>query len=278
MFSFGTRFAVRRSGARPKAGATPRYVRIHPLDLSEVRREGAQRHPWEIARVHAVTAILQRHGARIESILDVGCGDGFVGDSLRTTLDARVLVGVDVHLADAACGVFPAANYVVERYQSADLVGDRRFDLALALDVIEHVADDRALLRDVIVRRTKPGGRVMVTVPAFQTLFSNHDHALKHFRRYNVSELRTVLTDAGLDVLEDGYFFASLLLPRVIARLRERMNHRQDDYGAGSWQGSPWLTQLMAATLTVDAELLLAIRRLGIRVPGLTAWALCSAR
>jgi SAM-dependent methyltransferase len=248
------------------------------LDLSEVRREGAQRHPWEIARLHALAAILRRRPARTESILDIGCGDGFIGESLRAALDARVLVGVDLHLPDAACGVYPAANHVSERYQSEEPIGDRRFDLVLALDVIEHVEDDRALLRNVIARRVQPGGRVLVTVPAFQALFSDHDRALHHYRRYTVSELRSAAADAGLDVLDDGYVFMSLLAPRVVAMLRERGGQQQADHGAGGWQGPVWLTRLLAATLTLDAEVLLAIRRLGIRVPGLTAWALCAAR
>jgi SAM-dependent methyltransferase len=248
------------------------------LDLSEVRRDGAQRHPWEIARLHALVAILRRHPASMKSILDVGCGDGFIGESLLAAFDARELVGVDLHLAESACGVYPAPNHVIERYQSEQALGDRRFDLILALDVLEHVDDDRALLREVVARRAQRGGRVLVTVPAFQVLFSDHDRALHHYRRYTSSDLRSVVADAGLEILDDGYVFLSLLAPRFVAMLRERGGRQRTDHGAGVWRGPAWLTRLIGAALILDAEALLAIRRLGIRVPGLTAWALCAAR
>jgi trans-aconitate methyltransferase len=248
------------------------------LDLSEIRHADGERHPWEIARVRALTAIVRRHQTRVCSILDVGCGDGFLGESLQAALNAQLLVGVDVNLPEIACGVHPTPTRVVERYRSDTAVGDRRFDLILALDVIEHVADDRALLADVVARRTRPGSLVLVTVPAFQSLFSDHDHALRHFRRYRVAQLGRVLRSAGLQILEDGYLFASLLAPRAVAVLRERIGRHRPDHGIGSWHGPPWLTQLAAATLTLDAQALLAARHLGIRLPGLTAWALCAVR
>jgi len=248
------------------------------LDLSERRPGHGERHPWEIARVRALGAILRRRRTRVDSILDLGCGDGFVGESLRTLLDARVLVGVDLHLPDGACGVSPGHDHVIERYQSDQPVGERRFDLVLALDVIEHVADGGALLDDVVTRRAARGGLVLVTVPAFQALFSDHDRTLRHYRRYSVPELRAVVAAAGLELIEDGYFFASLLAPRAASVLRERIGRHQADHGVGSWQGPPWLTRFIAAALSIDARALLAARRLGIRIPGLTAWALCSAR
>lgn len=229
--------------------------------------------------MRAVDAILRRHRSRIDSILDVGCGDGFVGESLRAMFGARLLVGVDVHLPAADCGISHGPGYVVERHAAAHLVGERRFDLVLALDVIEHVADDRALIDQAIMRRTTRGGLVLITVPAFQALFSDHDRALQHFRRYNTDQLRQVLSAAGLDVLDDGYVFASLLLPRAGAVASERLGwHRRSEHGAASWQGPSWLARTIAAVLTVDAKALFAAGRLGIRVPGLTAWALCTAR
>jgi len=228
--------------------------------------------------VRALGAILRRHRSRIASILDVGCGDGFVGESLRAMLGASVLVGVDVHLPAAECGVSHHAGYVVERYAAAHLVGERRFDLVLALDVIEHVTDERALIDQAITRRTTRGGLVLVTAPAFQGLFSDHDRALQHFRRYNSVQLQRVLSAAGLDVVDKGYLFASLLPPRAIAVAGERLGRHRADHGIGSWQGPSWLGRVISAALTLDAAFLFAAGRLGIRIPGLTAWALCTAR
>jgi SAM-dependent methyltransferase len=248
------------------------------LDLSEARGASGQRHPWEIARVRALGAILRRHGTRAQSILDVGCGDGFVGESVRALLGASLLVGVDVHLPPEACGISPRPGHVIERHASHDAVGTRQFDLVLALDVIEHVNDDRALLAEVIRPRIVPGGLVLVSVPAFQSLFSDHDRALHHYRRYNTAQLRSVLRATGLAILDEGYMFASLLLPRAIGLAGERMGRRRTEHGIGPWRGPVTLTQLLAATLTLDARVLLAAGHVGLRIPGLTAWALCTTR
>lgn len=248
------------------------------MDLSEARSASGQRHPWEIARVRALGAILRRHGIRAQSILDVGCGDGYIGESLRAMLGARLLVGVDVHLPPDACGVAPLPDHVIERHASHDAIGDRRFDLVLALDVIEHVDDDRALLADVIRPHLAAGGVALVSVPAFQSLFSDHDRALHHYRRYNTAQLRSVLLATGLETLDAGYMFASLLLPRAMALAGERMGFRRGQKGIGPWRGPASLTQWLAATLTLDARVSLAAGSLGLRIPGLTAWSLCTAR
>jgi SAM-dependent methyltransferase len=249
------------------------------LDLSELRPGVSQRHPWEIARVRAVTAILRRQPSRFTSILDVGCGDGFVGEQLQSAFGARELVGVDIHLPASRCGRWePGRGRSIERYNSIEAIGDRRFDLVLALDVIEHVPDDRALLRSIACARLQTGGGVLVTVPAFQSLFSDHDRALQHYRRYRVPQLRAALRDVGMRVEDDGYMFASLLVPRLLEKAMEAAGRRRTDHGAGSWTGSGATTAALAGALTLDARALLAARRLGLRIPGLTAWAFCRAQ
>ncbi|HTM03411.1 MAG TPA: methyltransferase domain-containing protein [Vicinamibacterales bacterium] len=246
------------------------------MDLSELRPGVSRRHPWEIARVRAVAAILRRQSSRFDSILDVGCGDGFVGEHLQSAFGARELVGIDIHLPTTRCGTsHPIPGRTIERYQSIEAMGDRRFDLVLALDVIEHVADDRALLRSVASSHLQPGGAVLVTVPAFQSLFSDHDRALQHYRRYRVPQLRAAMHGTGMTVAADGYMFASLLLPRLLEKVLEAAGRHRTDHGAGSWTRSGSLTAALAGALTLDARVLLAARRFGLRIPGLTAWAFC---
>ena len=229
--------------------------------------------------MRAVTAILRRQPARFHSVLDVGCGDGFVGEQLQAVFGARELVGIDIHLPPGRCGKLQSVpGRTIERYQSLNAIGDRRFDLVLALDVIEHVADDRALLRSIAAGHLQPGGAILVTVPAFQSLFSDHDRALQHYRRYRVPQLRATLHDTGMMVEDDGYMFASLLLPRLLEKAMEAAGRRRTDHGAGSWTGSGSVTAALAGALTFDARVLLTARRLGLRIPGLTAWAFCRAQ
>jgi hypothetical protein len=83
------------------------------------------------------------------------------------------------------------------------------------MDVIEHVADDRALVCDY-VEKAAPGTRFLITVPAFMWLWSPHDVFLEHHRRYTLGETEAVLRDAGLTI-ESGHYFYGAVLPLVAA-------------------------------------------------------------
>ena len=87
-------------------------------------------------------------------------------------------------------------------------------DLVLMMDVLEHVPDDVALLKEYADTMEK-GGRVLITVPAFQFLWSGHDVFLEHYRRYTIEMMEKTIRDAGLTPVKSRYFFG-LLFPLVI--------------------------------------------------------------
>ncbi len=243
------------------------------MDLREVRNSNV-RHPWETARAVAIERILREAKARPEAILDFGCGDGFTGERVLHAFGARNLVGFDIHLTDEQCearsrGAISYAN----TWQS---LAPRSFDLCLLCDVIEHVADDRALL-ELARSQISADGQVLITVPAFQALFSVHDRALKHFRRYTLSQLHAVIRAAGLEPIGSGYLFASLLPGRSLTKLSELLRPREHghEFGIGAWQGSPLFTQSVETVLNLDNSTLFGLAKRGIKLPGASAWALC---
>src|ERR1041384_7569575 len=188
------------------------------MDLSEIRDSAARRHPWETARTEAIERILRARRILPSSILDVGCGDGFTGEKLTERFGSDALWGSDVHLSEADCAA--RARPGVRYARDISAVADERFALGLLCDVIEHVEDDRALLREVLAR-LEPDGHLLVTVPSFQSLFSSHDVALRHYRRYSLRELERAVEDAGGQVLDGGYLFGSLLPVRLLQKVLE---------------------------------------------------------
>jgi len=169
------------------------------------------RHWWFVGRRRLVTDLLRRSGAR-GRILDLGCCTGGV---LQPLGDFGSAIGLDPA---------PEAAVYCRRRGLAMAVGsglelpfaDASFDAILALDVIEHVADDVALLREAR-RVLRPGGALVVTVPALPWLWSAHDDVNRHFRRYTRATLHRSLRSGGFRPVKVSYYNA-LLLPLAMAR------------------------------------------------------------
>jgi SAM-dependent methyltransferase len=247
------------------------------MDLIERQGTLAQRHPWETARVEAVRQLVSRLRLDRPRVLDIGCGDGFLLDRLRETLAFSEAVGQDIHLSERT--ILELCRPELELVRQLSQLNGRHFDLILMLDVLEHVEDPIELLSHVWQRHLVERGSVLLTVPAFQWLFTQHDRNLKHFRRYSRRQLEGVARGSGLNVRQSGYLFSSLLLPRAASVLKERLRGpaQQPGFGVGSWQGSPRLTRVLHQVLCLDNHCCLKAQTLGVSLPGLSSWVSCSA-
>jgi SAM-dependent methyltransferase len=250
------------------------------MDLIET--PGAtRRHPWELSRARAVERIVRSHGnGPVRSILDWGCGDVFTGRFLLEHLGAESLIGVDPHLTDEQLTSFAGGDRRVTLYREGDELPERRFDLMLLCDVIEHVPDDVAFVEPLTQRFLAVGGRLIVTVPAFQALFSAHDVAVKHYRRYRLSQLESVLRAAGLELVGSGYLFGSLLPARAVGKLVSTIKPPSDEgvIGLATWRGGDFSSKLVEAVLSFDNSVLLGLAAYGVKPPGLSVWASCVRR
>ncbi|HUY22825.1 MAG TPA: methyltransferase domain-containing protein [Acidimicrobiales bacterium] len=261
------------------------------MDLIERSGGVTRRHPWEIARATFFLRLVERLGtlATTDSWLDVGAGDAWFAQQLRAVLPpAARLACWDVHYPADGPEVATGTTGIEFSAQRPGGV----FGGVLMLDVVEHVEDDTAFVREVVDGSLAPGGWVLVSVPAYQGLFSEHDRALKHFRRYSPDAIRTVLESAGLAVQARGGLFHGLLPARAAQVLRERLrpphptstgrvspDGREPSTGIGDWRGGPRLTTALTAVLGADTRvsLALATRRLA-PLPGLSTWAFCRRR
>ena len=93
--------------------------------------------------------------------------------------------------------------------------------LTLMMDVLEHVPDDVALIKEYA--DTMPDdGKILITVPAFQFMWSGHDVFLEHYRRYTIEMMEKAITDAGLEPIKSRYFFGSLFPAVAAIRLTKK--------------------------------------------------------
>jgi SAM-dependent methyltransferase len=203
---------------------------MRETDLKQLR-DLEDRYWWFVARRRLALALLDREGLTDARLLDCGCGGG----ALLAALSERGWeVGVDVAAAALALTRDRGLSRLVQSDAQAIALRSDTFDAATLCDVLEHVEDDDGALREV-VRVLKPGGIVIASFPALGALWSGHDEALGHYRRYSGRRVRGMMREAGLCVerLSYGLFF---LLPlalvlRPLQRLVQWMGGRQPRTG-----------------------------------------------
>src|SRR5579875_1582497 len=157
-----------------------------------------EHHWWYRGRRKVIRAELDRLRLPAPArILDAGCGSG---RTLQELVDYGTVVGLELDPDAAAVARGRGCGEVVEGRLESLPWGDGTFDLITCLDVIEHTPDDRLTLSE-LRRVTRPGGYLLATVPAYQALWSAHDEANHHFRRYNRRMLRAAAQASGWRVV-----------------------------------------------------------------------------
>ncbi|MBI5255465.1 MAG: methyltransferase domain-containing protein [Burkholderiales bacterium] len=182
-------------------------------------------------------------------ILEIGCGTG-ANLALLAGLGRLSAMEYEPEAAALAraLGVCPVQPGGLPAPVPFD---DGRFALVCLLDVLEHIADDRAALARA-ARLLAPGGRLLVTVPAYRWLWSAHDTAHQHHRRYTAASLRGVAEAAGLRVQRIGHF-NTLLFPLIaLARLAQRLRGAADAEGSDARLPPAPLNQLLEAVFASE--------------------------
>jgi len=249
------------------------------MDLREAQEEGATRHPWEVARFCFFEEVLRgatSAGGPLQ-ILDVGSGDSWFARSLLPGLPA----GSHIECWDAEYTERDLAQTVPGLTRTATKPTTRA-DVLLLLDVLEHVEDDFAFLDALVRDNTHPESIVLVSVPAWSSLFTAHDTELKHFRRYSPALAAKLVENCGLRIDERGGLFHALLAPRAASKLvevaRAALGLPAVAPASSAWHGGALQTKLVSAALAIDNRASHLTARYGLEVPGLSWWALCRTR
>lgn len=147
------------------------------------------------------------------SFLDLGGGNGYVAKAVQG-------LGLETHLVEPGDGVFNAKKRGIRNIYKCtiqDLPSDLSYDLIGLFDVIEHIEKPSTFLKNLSVR-LNPEGQILITVPAYQFLWSRDDVMAGHFRRYTRRNLIDALEDAGYEVQFCSYFFLPLVAPIALFR------------------------------------------------------------
>jgi SAM-dependent methyltransferase len=218
-----------------------------------------ERHWWYRGRRAIVRTELERLELPEDAqVLDAGCGSGrmledltFYGDVYGVELDTDAAA----YAASRGCG-----EVRVGRLEELPW-GTDTFDLITCLDVLEHVPDDRVALVE-LRRVTKPGGWLLATVPAYPALWSLHDKANYHFRRYTRPSLREAVRAAGWELRRITSFNSVLLGPAAVVRIAQRGREPDSNYSPELEMGPEWLNGVLELPLQAEARWLAGGRTL----------------
>lgn len=224
------------------------YRRLYDLE---------DRYWWFVARRRLALGLLRSalQGFERPAVLDLGCGTGAVMHEMAAWADP---VGLDMSpLALGFC-----SRRGLERLVRADGTRlpfrDRCLDGVIALDVFEHIRDHEAAVAESL-RVLRPGGALVLSVPAFRFLWGPHDVALMHVRRYRIGEVRRLLEGAGFEV-EKASYSIHVLFPAVVAtRVLDKLKRGEPKASLPKVPG--WLNRALIALQDWESA---ALRRVSL--------------
>ena len=244
------------------------------MDLRETLKKGG-RHPWEISRADMLARVVGRivKNARA-GIADIGAGDMYFDERLLEILPAAKITAVDI------CYDEKVKKPGIAIARDIRELPDNSQDVVIMMDVLEHAADDSALLR-AAARKLRPAsaageGLIVITVPAFQCLWSPKDDFVGHHRRYTSRTLAAAVKRAGLRPVKMQYYYSGLVPARIVEKLLKRRN--DNDVGAWNWSEGSFVTRIVRFVLNADFMMNKILSKLGLSLFGLSIMVVAEKR
>lgn len=196
---------------------------------------------------------IEKHTSLNSRVFDFGCGSGYlVGELQKMSYDAH---GLDFEKKAIDYGVSSGIKNLAVGSGDKLKYTDASFDLITSLDVLEHIKDEKPVITE-LVRVLKPGGKMIIIVPAYQWLWGIQDETSHHFRRYTTKSLINVFEDfSELKVVRKTYFNTFLFPAIVVVRLFSRwfnIKNRESDFDIGN----RFLNVLFYSIFSIESYLL----------------------
>ncbi len=237
------------------------YARMHALETN---------YWWFVGRRAIIERLLRekvaQKGEKAPRLLDIGCGTGANLPMLCESLGPNGRAcGLDFSplALQFACARLTAPNLTLSQGDALQLpLRDGLFDIVTMLDVLEHLSDDAKALKEVH-RVLRPGGSLILSVPAYHHLWSAHDEALHHFRRYEKANLAKTLRAGGFHIEKISFamslmpplawFWRRFILPAKPNRPRDAKRHSQ---GAVLPAAPPWINELLVKYVAIEGQII----------------------
>lgn len=186
---------------------------LHQLEVSE------DKHFWHKNRKYLIKKLITEYSDSNFTGVDIGCGNGSVIKSMKEYFPESSWTGIDGHLQGLINARKRTPTSILEWQDITKLsnVSGVKYDVALILDVLEHIDEPHKVLQ-TLLPQLNDEGRIIATVPADQKLWSNRDEFLGHRKRYSTDDLRQLFESNGYEVIKSNYCFSHLYLPAFLFR------------------------------------------------------------
>lgn len=183
---------------------------------------------WFRSRNRLLIWAVQQYFPKAESLLEIGCGTGFVLSGIREAFPKLILSGGEIHTKGLTFATERLPGVELFQMDGRRIPFQEEFDVIGAFDVLEHIKEDEEVLSQMY-QATRPGGGILMTVPHHPFLWSPVDDFAHHVRRYKTRELREKVKRAGFSVVRLTSF-VSFLLPLVaLSRFKKRLTGDEGD-------------------------------------------------
>lgn len=209
---------------------------------------------WFKARNELIVWALGRYSPEAHHFLEVGCGTGFVLSGIAGAFPGMALSGSEIFLAGLshAAERVPSARFMQMDARHVPFVEE--FDAVGAFDVLEHIAEDDAVLAQ-LHKALKPGGVLLLSVPQHPWLWSASDEYACHVRRYTRLDIETKVRSAGFSLMRSTSFVTSILPIMVLSRAVQ--NWRKTVFNpVAELNVNPIVNRFLYAALRIELSLI----------------------
>lgn len=215
---------------------------------------------WFQSRNSLILWALKKYFPALSSIMEVGCGTGFVLSGVSEAFPSARLVGSEIFVAGLhyASLRIPRAEFL--QMDARRIPYENEFDVVGAFDVIEHIKEDKVVLQSIF-NAIKPGGGLIITIPQHQWLWSAADDYACHERRYSSVDLHAKLQEAGFEIIRSTSFVSLLLPAMMFSRMRSSIAKEFD--ALGELRVNPVINWILKSVMSFERVLI----QLGINIP-----------